>query len=264
MLLASQQLACAANFEIAAWRYGSLRQARWPLGGRSSVRARSPVGFGCGRRACRHKPAPLRATDTATQLIKLRQAEPVRAVDDDGVGCADSSPSSLDDRRAYQHLELARRRRKGQHDLQSACSGIWPWPMPNDASGTSRSSLRAIWLIPWTRLCTKKTCPPRSISRTMAADQGLVVFGDGGGDRQTLLGWRLDGAQSRTPVRPMWRGCGESAWPTTSRRRRVADLLDALFVCDTKPLFLVHDGRPRFLNSTSLEISRWVPTTTST
>ena len=113
MLLAAQQLACATNFqvahgdaetraELAGLLQGGQALARDHRQALVAVIEHVGIGLHCG------------ATNTAAQLIELRQAELVSAVDDDGVGGGNIEPA-LDDRRADQHLELAVG--KGQHDL---------------------------------------------------------------------------------------------------------------------------------------------------
>jgi hypothetical protein len=50
----------------------------------------------------------------------------------------------------------------------STSSFIWPWPITTRASGTSRCTSVPIEKIDSTRLCTKNTWPPRSISLRIA------------------------------------------------------------------------------------------------
>ena len=54
------------------------------------------------------------APDAAAQLVKVGQSEPVRAVDDDGVGIRDIEPA-LDDRCAEQNVRIAAH--KFRHDI---------------------------------------------------------------------------------------------------------------------------------------------------
>ena len=69
--------------------------------------------------------ALLRAADAAAQLIELRQAEHVGAMDDDGVGRRDVE-AGFDDAGGQQQVVLAVvERRHGL--LELAVAGIWPW-----------------------------------------------------------------------------------------------------------------------------------------
>ena len=245
MLLAAQQLACAANFQIT---HGDT-EARTELAGllqggqalardhrQALVAVVEHVGIGPHRGA----------TDTATQLIKLRQAELVGAVDDDGVGRGNIE-AALDDRRADQHLELAVG--KGQHDLlqlalrhlavadAERCLGHQPLQPSSDLADTLHAVVH------------EEDLPATvDLAQNGLADQGLVVFGDGGGDRQALLGRRLDRAQ----IAYAGHAHVESARDRRSGQRQhvnhTAHLFDALFVRHTKPLLLVHDQQPQVLD----------------
>ena len=104
-LLVAEQVARAADVEIVAGELETRAKAvelastfsRFSrrLGDRAVLR-RGQVGIG----------AQLRSPDAAAQLVELREAEAVGAMDDEGVGARDVEPA-LDDRRREQHVVLA-------------------------------------------------------------------------------------------------------------------------------------------------------------
>src|SRR5712692_4470024 len=70
----------------------------------------------------------------------------------------------------------------------SSCpSPIWPWATPMLTSGTSSRKNRSIERIDWTRLWTKKICPPRWISRRIASDLRRVELDHEGSDCPAVL-----------------------------------------------------------------------------
>ncbi|MEI2704358.1 MAG: hypothetical protein V9E89_03630 [Ilumatobacteraceae bacterium] len=92
-------------------------QARARLFGQAIVRRVEEVGVGLLRAA----------PDPPAQLVQLRQAEQIGAVDDQRVGVGDIQPA-LDDRRRQQNVVLA----VGEllpSRAASSCSSIWPCPM---------------------------------------------------------------------------------------------------------------------------------------
>ena len=105
-LLAAEQVAGAANLEVerrdaeAAAEIAELLDRRQPL-----LRDRRQVVFGRNQQVGVRR--PIGSPDAAAQLIELRQAVAIGAVDDDRVGVRDVE-AVLDDRRREQDVELAR------------------------------------------------------------------------------------------------------------------------------------------------------------
>ena len=128
--------------------------------------------------------AVVRAPDPAAQLVQLRQAELVGAVDDDGVG-GRHVDAAFDDGGADQHVEAAVV--EIEHDLfQIALAHL---AVGDRASGprapVPRSSARPFARCCSTSLCRKYTWPPRLISRRQASRiSGVVPLADEGLDRQ--------------------------------------------------------------------------------
>ena len=107
-LLAAEQVAGAANLEVerrdaeAAAEIAELLDRGEPL-----LRDRRQVVFRRNQQI--RVGRPIGSADAAAQLIELRQAVPIGAVDDDRVGVRDVE-AVFDDRRRQQHVELLRRR----------------------------------------------------------------------------------------------------------------------------------------------------------
>ena len=87
--------------------------------------------------------ALVRAADAAAQLVELRQAEVVGAVDDDGVGARDVEPG-LDDRRADQHVRPRACMKCEHRPSRASRSPICPCATAMRASGTSSRRRRAM------------------------------------------------------------------------------------------------------------------------
>src|SRR3972149_5945621 len=132
----------------------------------------------------------------------------------------------------------------------SARSFIWPWPMMTRASGTSSWTKRAIVGRDWTRLWTKKTCPPRSSSRSSAS---LITprpkrrgAGPAGGPGR--------GGGRRRDHRHVAHAGERHVEGARDRRRRErehvhrgAQLLHPLLVRDAEAVLLVHHEQPQAL-----------------
>jgi hypothetical protein len=58
---------------------------------------------------------------------------------------------------------------KSSMTSSSLSGSIWPWPTTMRHSGTSACSQALRDSMVCTRLCTKKTCPPRASSRMIAS-----------------------------------------------------------------------------------------------
>ena len=138
------------------------------------------------------------APDAAAELVQVGQAVAVGLVDEDRVGVGDVQPA-LDDRRRQQHVELAGRRSRAS-----------PLPARARPSGRGRCrsaprarSAAAAWprrSMSWTRLWTKKICPPRFSSRRTA--------------------WRISSASNRVDARL-------DRQPVLRRRLQVRDVAHA-------------------------------------
>ena len=130
----------------------------------------------------------------------------------------------------------------------SSRGAIWPWATPTDASGSRRWILAAtVWMVS-TRLWTRKTWPPRSISRWIASPR---IWSDQG-STWVMMGIRSRGGvwireRSRTP------GEGEVESPRDGRGGQGENIhggpepLEAFLVPHAEPLLLVHDQEPQVL-----------------
>ena len=130
--------------------------------------------------------AVVRTADAAAQLVQLRQAEAVGAVDDDGVG-GRHVDAGLDDRGADQHVEALAV--EIQHrPASSSRSGIWPWATRMRASGTSRLEFARGPLDASRPRCAGNTPARRARARAAKASRELrvVPLGDEGLDRQPV------------------------------------------------------------------------------
>ncbi|CNI75983.1 Uncharacterised protein [Mycobacterium tuberculosis] len=140
-----------------------------------------------------------------------------------------------------------------------------PWAVAMRASGTSLPISAATSSMSATRLCTKKTCPSRMISRRIAAVIWLSVRGP----TKVSTGWRSSGAVakvevSRIPVSDISRvrGIGVALMASTSTLVRICL---SFSLCSTpKRCSSSIMTRPRSLNTTLSERMRCVPITTST
>ena len=131
-LLLAEQIAGAADVEVVAGeleagaeRVERLQHLQPPLGGRGQL----PVG----RHGEQRIGALLGAADAAAQLVELRQAEHVGAVDDQRVGGRDVE-AGFDDRGRQQHVVGAVV--EGGHDVFELAGAIWPWATATFTSGT--------------------------------------------------------------------------------------------------------------------------------
>ena len=244
VLLAPQQLARAANLQVAhrdaeaRAQFAGLLQRHQPVARHRRQRLVAVVEqIGVGTHRC--------AADPSAQLVKLRQAKLVGPVDDDGVGVGNVE-AALDDRRADQHVELALG--KGQHDLfQLALRHL----AVADAKGRLRHDafqpLGDLRNAAHTVVDEEDLPAAVDLAQNRLADQRLVVLGDGGLDRQALLGRRLDGAEIAH--------AGHAHVQRARNRRRrqrqhidvTAQLLDALLVRHAEALLLVHHQQPQIL-----------------
>ena len=104
-LTLAEQLAGAANLEVVRRQREARAELLERLDGLQALQ-----GVGRQRVARRREQVRVRlmvrAADAAAQLVQLRQAQAIGAIDDDGVGRRDID-AALDDRRADQHVELA-------------------------------------------------------------------------------------------------------------------------------------------------------------
>ena len=215
-------------------------------------------------RAGRHRRARRRTAHAAAQLVELRQAELVGAVDDDGVDVGNVQPA-LDDRRADQYVELALG--KGQHD----CSEL---PLRHLAvtHGDARLGHELAQREPQSARCPAPGCARRTPARRGPARAGWPGGSSVSSNSPTmvLIGRRSSGGvsmvlRSRTPVRLMYsvRGIGVAVSVSTSTSAR--NLLEALLVATRRSAApRRRSAGPGLLKATSLLSRRCVPMTMST
>ena len=135
----------------------------------------------------------MRAADPAAQLIELRQAELVGAVDDDRIGVG-KVEARLDDRRANQHLRLVLE--KIEHDFfqffrPHLAVGHGHLRFRNQIGELERQAIDG-----FDAIVQKKHLPAAfELAQDRVADQPLVVAGHVGLDRQAVHRRRLDDAQ---------------------------------------------------------------------
>ena len=131
------------------------------------------------------------------------------------------------------------------HHPSSARSGICPCARTKRTPGTSSRSLSATSSMLSTRLWTKKVCPPRATSRSMACLDEVLVVGADVREDAAPPGWRrLDHAYVAQGGEAHLHG----AWDRGRRQREDVHgglvLLDALLVPDAEALLLVHHDEP--------------------
>ena len=168
-LLAAEQVAGAANLEVergdaeAAAEIAELLDRREPLlRDRRQVVLRRNQQIRVGR--------PIGSADAAAQLIELRQAVAIGAVDDDRVGVRDVE-AVLDDRRRQQDVELSARRNRASR--ARAC------PRPS-GRGRRRRALRAPAAAPGRRSkrSTRRGCGrsrPGRRARARCGSRGAIT-----------------------------------------------------------------------------------------
>ena len=128
--------------------------------------------------------------------MQVREAEALGAIDEDRVRGRDVEADSTI---AVDTSTSASRSTNSSIARSSSRSSICPCPTTNRASGTSSLS-SATESMSCTRLCTKKTCPPRLISRRIGSvDRALVVFDDVRQDRMPVRGRVPISDRSRIP-----------------------------------------------------------------
>ena len=205
-----------------------------------------------------------RAADPAADLVGLREAELVGALDDQRVGGRDVE-AGLDDRRRHQAVGVAAQEARASSPparARPSARGLRRSARP----GTRPRSRSAISGSESIRLWRKKAWPSRSTSRSIALrDQLLVVGADVGADRAPALRRRLDHRDVAQPGEAHLQGARD-------RRRREREHVDLqlqlaqqLLLLDPEALLLVDDRPgPRSLARTSRESSRWVPIRMST
>ena len=131
---------------------------------------------------------------------------------------------------------------KSSMTRSSMPSAIWPWPMAISARGTRRRTRSAAVSIVSTRLCTKKTWPPRSSSRLIASR----TRPSSSSAMRVWIGSRASGGvsmtdRSRMPTRLRCRVRGIGVADRVSTSTSLAERLDALLVRHAEALLLVDD-----------------------
>ena len=136
---------------------------------------------------------PVRAADPAAQLIELRQAELVGAVDDDRVGVG-KIEARLDDRRANQHLRLVVE--KIDHDFFQF---FGPHLAVGDGHlrfGNQVAELQRQPIDGFDPIVKKEYLPAAlELAQNGIADHPLIVAGNVGLNRQAVHRRRFDDAQ---------------------------------------------------------------------
>jgi len=136
----------------------------------------------------------------------------------------------------------------------SSSESIWPWPMTRRAFGQSFFKRSAMSWIVSTRLCRKKTWPPRPSSRWMASRMmPFVELGHDGLDGQAVVRGRLDGAHvARAGEREVKRARDRRGAQRQHVHER-AQALEFLLVQHAEALLLVnHDQAQVFENNVVL------------
>jgi hypothetical protein len=109
--------------------------------------------------------ALVRAAHAAAQLVQLGKAEAVGAIDEDGVGARDIQ-AVFDDRRAHQNVGLTAHEFE-HHGLEFLLIHL---AVADDHARFRNQFVHQVGdrIDRSTRLCTRKTCPWRDISSSMA------------------------------------------------------------------------------------------------
>ena len=243
-LLAAEQVARAANLEVErrhaepAAEVGELADGREPLPRHRRQRvARRDQQVRVGR--------PVGPPDAPAQLVELRQAVAVGAVDDDRVDVRDVE-AVLDDRRGEQHVELARDEVDHRPlelvlaHLAVADDDPRLGHEPREQVADRVDRLDAV-------VDEVDLAAARQLVADDARDERLVEAHDVGLDGEAVLRRRLDDrhvadADERHVQRPRDRRRGHR-----QHVHLAAHLLDALLVRDAEPLLLVHDQQAEVL-----------------
>jgi hypothetical protein len=215
------------------------------------------AGCACARRRRRAFAVPrqqqvgvglvLAAAHAPAQLVQVRHAEPVGLVDQDRVGVGDVH-AAFDDRRAQQHVELARTKRC---ITDPAPAPICPWPTPMRILGQqllrSRSAIQSMVI---TRLCSTKTWPPRFTSRSTASR----ISSSRPARRYVSIATRslrrrLDHAHVARPRQAQVQRARNGRGGQRQHVDHLAQPLEVLLRRHPEALFLVDDHQPQVRNS---------------
>ena len=237
-LLSAEETAGSANFEVergnpeSAAEIAELLDRREPLFG-----DRRQIVFGRNQQV--RVGRAIRSADTAAQLIQLRQAVAVGAIDDDRVGVRNIE-TVFDDRRGQQHVELARDEVEhgalervlvhlavAHHDARFGNQ-----PPHQVADRKDRFD---------TIVDEEDLAAAFELAANRPADHLLIEFDDVGLDRQAILRRRFDdrhvaNADERHVQRPRNRRRGHRQHVDLA-----LELFDPLLVRHAEPLLLVDD-----------------------
>ena len=243
-LLAAEQVAGAADLEVERGDAEAAAEIAELLDRRSRLRATGDSDFFRRNQQIGIR-RPIAAADAAAQLIELRQAVAIGAIDDDRVGVGDVE-AVLDDRRREQDVGLVR------HEIEHRAlervlahlavadddARVGHEPLQQVAHRVDR--LDAV-------VDEEHLAAARHLVANRAHDHGRVELHDVGLDRQAVLRRRLDDRHvADADQRHVQRA--------RNRRRRhrqhvdlLAHLLDALLVRDAEALLLVDDQQAEVL-----------------
>ena len=177
----------------------------------------------------------------APQLVEIAQAEPVGAINDDGVGVGNIE-AAFNDRRGEQDISLAIDE-PGHHLLQVIAVHL---AMADDDSrvGEQRLELLGHRLDGHDAVVQEKDlAAPVQLALNGIADDTLVVLSDDGFDRQPVLRRRLDGAHvtgaGERKVKSPWNRRGAQG----QHVHQLAQQLELLLLHHAEALFLVDDDQ---------------------
>ena len=196
----AEQVARAADLEVAVARPEAGAELRELLERLAAALRRRLVE----RLVARHEQVGVRAVaaaaDAAAQLVELREAERVGAVDEDRVDARDVE-AALDDRRAEQHVDVAAHERQ-HRSLELALRHLAVRHATRTPAPSALEQLGDRRRCDWTRLWTKNTCPPRpQLAQDRLADHATRRSGDDLAPHREPVGRRrLDHRQVAEPA----------------------------------------------------------------
>ena len=247
-LLVAEQVAGAADLEVA---HRDL-EAGAELGVVATVLTVVAPRPGSARRRTdtgdRRRRALAAAAHAPADLVQLREAERVRALDDQRVRLRDVDPR-LDDAGA---TRARPRRLAGTRACvaSSSFSSICPWATSNFIPGHSARSRSAVSSIDSIRLCRKNAWPLALVlAEQRALDQLLVVLADVGLDRPPALGRRLDHADVADPGHRHLERARDRRGAHRDHVDLQLELAEQLLLLDAEPLLLVDDQEAEILRA---------------
>ena len=245
-LLGAQQIARAADFQVAHGDFEAAAERRVLLdcadalasvGQKTRVPRQQQIGVGL----------MLVTPHPTAQLIEIAQAEPIGAIDDDGVGVRDIQ-AAFDDRRREQHVGLAVD--KPRHHLLQVIAVQLPVPDHDARVRDQRLELSRNRLDGHDPVVQEKDlAAPVQLALDGVADHAFVVLRDDGLHRQAVLGRRLDGAHVAGAGERQVKSPRNGGGAQSQHVHQSAQQFELLFLHHSEALFLVDDDQAQIFES---------------